>query len=65
MEFLQEARKAHNLTQAELAERVGATQSVISRIEAGKRYPSPFLAQRIASVLGFDWTEFFQEKTSD
>lgn len=62
MGFLQAARKEHNLTQAELAKQVGTTQEVISRIETGKRYPSPFLAQRIASVLGFDWTAFYQDK---
>lgn len=65
MEFLQAARKEHNLTQAELAKQVGTTQEVISRIETGKRYPSPFLAQRIAAVLGFDWTEFFPESTAN
>lgn len=61
MEFLQVQRKAHNLTQAELAEQAETTQAVISRIEAGKRRPSVATAQRIAAVLGFDWTEFFPE----
>lgn len=61
MEFLKAQRKAHNLTQSELAEQAGTTQAVISKIEAGKRRPSVSTAQRIAAVLGFDWTEFFPE----
>lgn len=34
---LRKARKAAGLTQAELAQRVGCDQSMISRIEQGKR----------------------------
>lgn len=61
LEFLKVQRKAHNLTQVELAEQAGTTQAVISKIEAGKRRPSVDAAKRIAAVLGFNWTAFFPE----
>ena len=48
------------LTQAELAERVGATRQTIIAIEAQKYAPSLELAFRIAHVLGESVDELFQ-----
>jgi len=49
--LLREARTAAGLSQAELAERAGVTQSVISVYEAGRRQPSvPTLARLIAAT---------------
>lgn len=48
------------LTQAELAKRVGATRQTIISIEAGKYAPSLELAFRIAHVLEEKVDDLFQ-----
>jgi transcriptional regulator with XRE-family HTH domain len=52
-EFLK-ARASAGITQAEVAERIGTTQSAIARLESGKGKRSPSLAtlQRYAHALG-------------
>ena len=52
------------LTQAGLAERVGATRQTIIAIEAQKYAPSLELAFRIAHVLGEPIDEIFQFDSS-
>jgi transcriptional regulator with XRE-family HTH domain len=49
------ARTRAGLTQAEVAKRVGTTQSAIARLEsgAGKHSPSVATLQRYARALGF------------
>jgi transcriptional regulator with XRE-family HTH domain len=49
------ARARAGLTQAEVAKRVGTTQSAIARLEsgAGKHSPSVATLQRYARALGF------------
>ena len=49
-----------DLTQAELARRVGATRQTILAIEAEKYAPSLELAFRIAHILGTPVDELFQ-----
>lgn len=44
-------RAANELTQAQLAERVGTTQSVIARLEGGRHGPNVALLRRIAKAL--------------
>jgi transcriptional regulator with XRE-family HTH domain len=56
--FLDEVLKARTesgLTQAEVAARVGTTQSAIARLESGASKHSPSIAtlQRYASALGY------------
>lgn len=46
------ARTEQNLTQKELAERVGIKQSNISRLESGNYNPSLEFLQKIAAGLG-------------
>jgi transcriptional regulator with XRE-family HTH domain len=53
--FLDEVLKARasaGLTQAQVAERVGTTQSAIARLESGAGKPSVATLQRYASALG-------------
>ena len=49
---LQEARKEERLTQAELAKRIGANKSYISRIENGLIDPTVSTFMRIVDALG-------------
>ena len=51
-QILLEARKKARLTQAELAKRIGADKSYISRIEKGVTVPSVATFYRIVAALG-------------
>jgi len=51
-QILLDARKNAKLTQAELAERIGADKSYISRIEKGLTVPSVATFYRIINALG-------------
>lgn len=44
-------REAKGITQADLAERVGVTASMLSQIENGHKQPSPPVAFRLATAL--------------
>ena len=57
---IKERREQRSLTQKELADKSGVSESYLSLIESGKRRPSPEAAKRIAAVLGFDWVKFFE-----
>ena len=51
-------RKAHNMTQAELAKKVRVTQGYISQVEAGtKKELGARVALRLAEALGVPVTE--------
>ena len=46
------ARARAGLTQAEVAQRMGTTQSVVARLESGRRPPSLRTVQRFAQAVG-------------
>ncbi len=50
--LLSAARLKENLSQAQLAEKLGIRQNMISDYERGKRKLSPAMAKRIAEILG-------------
>lgn len=50
---------ANEMTQQQLAEKVGASRQTIIAIEAGKYSPSLELAFRIAKAFGFEIGEVF------
>jgi len=52
IDALVKARKQHQLTQRELAERIGVTKTVISRVESGKHSPRLEMAYDIANAIG-------------
>lgn len=58
---LKEERMKKELSQSQLAEQCGVFRTNISNIEHGVTKPSIKLAKKIAKILGFDWTEFFDE----
>lgn len=53
-DFVREARKRAGLTQRELAERAGTTQSAIARIETGRSTPSYDAVLRLVRLCGLD-----------
>lgn len=50
--ILLESRKEAKMTQAEVAERIGATKSYISRVERGQIVPTASTFYRIIHALG-------------
>jgi putative transcriptional regulator len=52
-------RAKHNMTQAELAEKVGVSRQTINSIEIGKYIPSTLLSLKIAALLGARMDELF------
>lgn len=52
-------RAMHNLTQAQLAERVEVTRKTINTIETGKFIPSTVLALKLAKSFGIAVEELF------
>lgn len=53
-------RQLHDMTQQELADRVGVTRQTIVFIERGRYNPSVGLALRIADVFGVPVEALFQ-----
>ena len=58
---LQAIRREKKMTQQQLAELSGCDRTMIGKIETGEVKPSVRLAKTIASVLGFDWTLFYED----
>lgn len=58
---LAKARKAHGLTQAEVAKRAGTAQSVIARLENGRNgIPSLDLLNRVSLAVGLELSVSFK-----
>ena len=56
---LKDLRENANLTQVELAEKAGVTQSTIAMIENGTNKPRVPLAKRLGEILNVDWKFFY------
>src|SRR3954451_11785418 len=52
-DLVREARRRAGLTQAELAERAGTTQSAVARLESGRTSPSFDQGVRLIRLCGF------------
>lgn len=61
---LKELRQVNNLTQSELAERVGLSYIQIGRYEKGKSSPSSDILQKLAEVLNTS-TDFIMNGKSE
>jgi DNA-binding XRE family transcriptional regulator len=59
---IRQLRESKKLTQAELADRVGTTQSSIARIESGRSAPTLELLRKVADALGHQLTVEFTQK---
>jgi putative transcriptional regulator len=62
-EWLYEARKNKNFTMAEVATKANISESYYSKIESGNRNVPVHTAKKIAKVLGFDWTKFYEDES--
>jgi putative transcriptional regulator len=62
---LRRTRMAADLTQQELAERVGVSRQTILSIEKGKYTPSVALALRLAAVFGVRVEDLFALEEGD
>ena len=62
---LMKERKKANFTQREVGKLSGISESYYSMIESGDRKPTVKTAKKIAAVLGFDWTLFFEDEKKD
>lgn len=60
-DWLREARAKNELSENDVALRVGITQAAYHYIETGERNPKPETAKKIGAVLGFSWTRFFED----
>ena len=60
VEAMVRARAAANLTQSELAARIGTTQSAIARLEGGRLSPSVKTLRRYAEATGMRLTVGFE-----
>lgn len=53
-------RAIHNLTQSDLAEKIGVSRQTINAMEADKYAPSVVLALRMAKLFGKPVEEIFE-----
>lgn len=58
-------RARHNITQAELADKIKVSRQTINSIETGKFIPSTLLAFKIASIFNITVDQLFQLEDSD
>ena len=60
--FLQELRKEHNLTQAELGDKLGVTNKTISRWETGNYMPPVEMLEMLGNLYGLSINELLSGK---
>lgn len=58
-------RKQSGMSSKEVAVKSGISYQHYNFIENGERRPSVEVAKRIAGVLGFDWTRFYEDERSE
>lgn len=61
MDWLKNIRVSRGKTQEQVAEQVQMARGAYANIENGERRPSVHAAKRIAAVLDFEWTRFFED----
>lgn len=57
---MKEIRKARQLSQEQVSDKVGISPKHLSRVEMGKGYPSLDTLEKIAAVLKVELKEFFE-----
>lgn len=59
-QWLIDARRSKGYSQVDMAKAVQVSQPCYWGYEHGVSRPSPETAKKIASVLGFPWTRFYE-----
>jgi len=63
--WFKQTREEKGFTQEELAAKIGKTRQHIGLIENGVVAPSVEVAKKIAAVLGFNWTRFYDDDSNE
>lgn len=63
--WLFEIRKAKQMSGEDIARDVGISYKSYNAYENNRRRPSVETAKKIAAVLGFPWTRFFEEQEGE
>ena len=63
--WFKQTREDKGFTQEELAAKIGVTRQHIGLIENGVVAPSVEVAKKLAAVLGFDWTRFYEDDNDE
>lgn len=58
-------RAIHNLTQQDLAEKIGVSRQTINALEAGKYVPSTVLALKLSRLFSKPVNEIFELEADD
>lgn len=58
-------RARHNMTQQDLADRIGVARQTIAAIEQGKFNPSTVLALKMAQLFGISVNDLFELEKMD
>ena len=59
-QWLIDARKQKGMSQADMAKAIKVSTPSYWAYESGAACPKPDNAKKIASVLGFPWTKFYE-----
>lgn len=60
-EWLKVYRLNNDMTQDEIAAQSGISRSYYTHIEKGNKTPTVNVAKKIAQILNFKWTLFFED----
>ena len=63
--WLKQLRLKQCLNHEDVANAANIHRAYYTMIEGGHRNPSVDVAKKIAAVLGFDWTMFFDDEPGD
>ena len=58
-QVIRDRRRRFDLTQEQVARRIGTSTPYVGHLESGKRHPSDEILSRLADVLGLDRKELF------
>lgn len=59
--YIKDARERKKLSQQEVADKLGVSQSYLSRLEKGERDIDLALALKVCGVLGYDLRDFINK----
>lgn len=59
---LQQKREEAGMTQEELGRKLGISRQAVSLLENGTNKPTVTNAKKLGEILGFDWTELYNDK---